>query len=143
MNFEEVPIRMIQLGVDRPWLCRECDYKPGSLAQILAPNGNQKFKTDKALRRIWEALDREEERQKSAVMLPAPLGHRVFIEPTEEQFDTWMQAVYQQPGRSFDQWAKTGLDALAAEELGKIRPPVGKGLKLLSSPVPVRRKNGA
>lgn len=141
MNFDEIPIRMLQLNVDRPWLCQECDYKPGSLAQILAPNGNQKFKTDKALRRIWEALDREEERQKSAVMLPAPLGHRVFIEPTEAQFDHWMQAVYQQPGRTFDTWAKTGLDSLAAEELSKIKPAAGNVLKSLPTPpIPKKRR---
>ena len=135
MTFEEIPIRMLQLGVDRPWLAQECDYSQSTIANFLAPNGDPKSKTQKALRRIWEALDREEERQKSAVMLPAPLGHRVFLEPTEEQFDTWMQAVYQQPGRSFDQWSKKGLDALAAEELGKIRPASGKELKSLPTPV--------
>lgn len=118
MTFDEIPIRMMQLGVDRPWLCAQCDYSPSTLASVLAPKGTNK--TDKALRRIWEALDREEARQKSAIAIPAPLGHRVFIEPTEEQFDTWMQAVYHQPGRTFDTWAKEGLDALAEEELANI-----------------------
>lgn len=140
MTFEEIPIRMLQLGVDRSWLCQECDYTPDSMRQILAPKGTNK--TDKALRRIWEALDREEARQKSAVMLPAPLGHRVFIEPSAEQFDNWMQAVYQQPGRTFDTWAKDGLDALATEELGKLTQATGKGLQSLPAPPRSRpRKN--
>lgn len=124
MTFEAIPIRMLQLSVNREWLAKVCDYTPDSLRQILAPNG--KGKTNKALRRIWEALDREEARQKSAVMLPAPLGHRVFIEPTEDQFNSWMQAVYQQPGRTFDAWAKTGLDTLAQEELAQLKPAEGK-----------------
>ena len=121
MTFDEIPLRMLQLGVDRPWLCEACDYKPGSLAAILAPNGNKKHKTEKAMRRIWEALDREEDRQRGSNTLPAPLGHRVFLEPTEAQFDRWMEAVYAKPGRNFDTWSKEGLDAIAKEELAAIK----------------------
>lgn len=117
MTFDQIPIRMLQLGVDRKWLADACDYKPGSIASILAPKGNPSHKTDKALRRIWEALDREEERQKNANRAPAALGHRVVIEPTEAQFDRWMSAAYSRPGRTFDQWAKEGLTALADSEL--------------------------
>ena len=141
MTFEEIPIRMLQLGVDRPWLCQECRYSKSTLANILAPNGSNR--NDRALETIWEALDREEERQKSAVMLPAPLGHRVFIEPTEEQFDHWMEAVYHQPGRTFDQWARTGLDGLAAEELGRILPAAGNApLQSLPAPAVHKKNNG-
>jgi len=123
MTFDEVPIRMMQLGVDRPWLCKECDYTPSTLANILAPKGSAK--NDKALRRIWEALDREETRQRAAVATVKPLAHRVMLEPTGEQFDRWMQAVYSHPGRNFDAWAKFGLDQLADQELGElVKPPL-------------------
>jgi hypothetical protein len=114
MTFEEIPLRMIQLGVDRPWLAEQCDYKPGTLAAILAPNGNKGHKTDKSLRRIWEALDREELRQKSAIYRPAPLTNTVTLTPTQAQFDRWMKAAYQKHD-SFDDWAKEGLDLLADE----------------------------
>ncbi len=77
----------------RAWLCEQCDYKPGSLAQILAPNGSLKFKTDKALRRIWEALDREEARQlaEKNAPEPTPLSNLVIRVDTEE-FDNWCRA---------------------------------------------------
>jgi hypothetical protein len=117
MTFDEISIRMLQLGVDRDWIAANCDYSKSHLANMLAPNGSTKHKTDKALRRIWEALDREEERQKNAHRIPAPLGHRVVIEPTDQQFDRWMRAAYSQPGRTFDQWAKDGLEEKAEREL--------------------------
>lgn len=114
MTFDDIPIRMMQLGVDRAWLAEQCDYKPGTLAAILAPNGNKGHKTDKALRRIWEALDREEQRQKQAVYKPASLTNTVTLTPTVAQFDRWMRAAYRNHD-SFDEWAKEGLDALADE----------------------------
>lgn len=113
MNFDEIPMRMLQLGVDRAWLAQQCDYTPDSLRQILAPNG--KGKTDKALRRIWEVLDREEERQKNALGIPEIIPFRVVLEPDKQRFDSWMRAVYSKPGRTFDEWATAGLDALADE----------------------------
>lgn len=61
MNFDDIPLRMAKLGVDRAWLAKQCDYSASTLANALAPKGTNK--TEKALRRIWEALDREEERQ--------------------------------------------------------------------------------
>ena len=101
---------MIQLGVNRTWLAQECDYTPDSLRQILAPNG--KGKTDKALRRIWEALDREEQRQKTALGISEFLPFRLVLEPDKEQFDRWMRAAYKSHN-SFEQWAKQGLDKYA------------------------------
>lgn len=117
MNFDDIQLRMRELGVDRTWLAAATDYTPAHLANILAPNGDEKSKTKKALRRIWEALDREESARKLAAAMPSPLGYRVFIEPTEEQFDRWMAAAYSVPGRNFDHWSREGLDALAAKEL--------------------------
>ena len=131
---------MLRLGVDRAWIAKECDYKSGSLAQILAPNGNQKYKTDKALRRIWEALDREEECQRANIGIIKPLGHRVFMEPSEKQFDRWMQAVYAKPGRNFDDWAKQGLDAMADRDLGALAtagPALAPLPDALSTPEPI------
>ena len=126
MKFEDIPIRMLQLGVDRAWLAEQCDYTTDSLRQILAPKG--KGKTDKALRRIWEALDREEQRQKDALTKPKTLTHRVILKPSDEQFDRWMRAAYRHHN-SFDQWAKEGLDRLAEEEpmlkVAEDEPPYG------------------
>lgn len=115
MNFDKIPERMIQLGVNRAWLAEQCDYTPDSLRQILAPNG--KGKTDKALRRIWEALDREEQRQKTALGISEFLPIRLVLEPEKEQFDRWMRAAYKSHN-SFEQWAKQGLDKYAEEDSG-------------------------
>lgn len=116
MTFEQIPIRMLQLGVDRDWLAKQCDYSLRTMAAILAPNASPANKTDKALRRIWEALDREEQRQKQAIYKPAPLTNTVTLTPTVEQFDRWMRAAYRNHD-SFDEWAKAGLDAIADETL--------------------------
>lgn len=62
-SFDQIPIRMLQLGVDRQWLAENCDYTRTHINNILAPNGDARAKTNKALRRMWEALDREEEKQ--------------------------------------------------------------------------------
>jgi SOS-response transcriptional repressor LexA len=115
MTFDQIPIRMLQLGVDRTWLASECDYSLSTLANAIAPNGSNK--TDKALRRIWEALDREEERQRATATTPEAVHFRVVLEPEKDRFDHWMQAVYSKPGRTFDDWASAGLDAIAARDL--------------------------
>jgi len=118
MNFDEIPIRMMQLGVNRAWLAEQCDYSMSSIANMLATGGNPASKNDKSLRRIWEALDREEERQRGANLLPVGVPFRVLLEPEKEQFDRWMSAAYSVPGRTFDEWASAGLDDLANVELG-------------------------
>lgn len=94
MTFEKIPLRMLKLGVDRAWLALQCDYSASHIAKILAPNGDIKAKTDKALRRIWESLDREEVRQKAAEPKPIleshsdlPLGHYAIRLSGEELID--------------------------------------------------------
>lgn len=169
MTFAEIPIRMLQLGVDRQWLCKECDYSSSTLAGLLAPKGSNK--NDKALRRIWEALDREDARQKTPVA--AFERQQLVLRPNEHEYRIWSAAqrksgastladwavtslnalthtihqsetaVYQQPGRNFDSWAKTGLDEIAAEELGKIKPAAGNALQSLPPARVPKRKNGA
>lgn len=115
MKFEDIPLRMMQLGVDRMWLAEQCDYSKRTMGAILAPNGSPANKTDKALRRIWEALDREEERQKAEHFKPATLTNTVTLTPSVAQFDRWMKAAYRNHD-SFDEWAKQGLDRMAEEE---------------------------
>ena len=87
MNFDEIPLRMMKLGVDRAWLAQQCDYSPQHMSNILAPNADVKSKTQKALRRIWEALDREEARQQNPV-IPLEL-HQVVLRATDEEFTNW------------------------------------------------------
>jgi hypothetical protein len=117
MTFEQITTRLIQLGKDRAWLAQECDYSLAHIANALAPNGDDKAKTRKALRRMWEALDREEERQRMAAEAPSALGHRVVLEPTKEQFDAWTRCAVLSREGNLDDWAKAGLDAKAAREL--------------------------
>jgi len=90
MNFDEIPIRMMKLGVDRAWLAKDCDYSERTIALILAPNSSPANKTDKALRRIWEVLDREEARQKNPVN-PLEL-HQIVLRPTDEELTNWNRA---------------------------------------------------
>ena len=108
MTFEQIPIRMLQLGVDRTWLCEQCDYSASTIANLLAPNGDPKAKTNKALRRIWEALDREEERQKS----PATIFERqqLVLRPTDEEFQLWCRAA---AGDPVNLWAAGALNTAA------------------------------
>jgi len=113
MNFDEIPFRMAKLGVDRTWLAKQCDYSMSTLANALAPNGTNK--TEKALRRIWEALDREEARQQSPV---APLEmHQLVMRPTDEQFDSWNREANAH-GMLIKDWCIEALNA-AAHELAR------------------------
>lgn len=108
MTFEQIPIRMLQLGVDRAWLAKECDYSLRTMAAILAPNASPANKTDKALRRIWEALDREEERQKS----PATTFERqqLVLRPTDDEYENWCRAA---AGEPVNLWAVGALNTAA------------------------------
>lgn len=116
-SFEAIAIRMKRLKVDRAWLSKQTHYSISSIANALAPKGNANSKTDSALARMWEALDREEERQKAVELAPLIIGPRLLIEPTQEQFDRWIDVATSKPGRTFQQWAKEGLDAKADAEL--------------------------
>lgn len=135
MSFDEIPIRMLRLGVDRKWLATQCDYKLGSIASILAPNGNPKHKTDKALRRIWEALDREEARQAAekaaAASPPVQLSERqqLVLRPTDAEYEAWSRAhartVEDHP--TLRDWAVASLNETAARiaALTNLRTPPG------------------
>jgi len=90
MKFDEIQKRMDQLKVDRSWLAVKCDYKLGTLAAILAPNGNLGHKTQKALRRIHEVLDAEEANQKNpATQLES---QQIVLRPSDNQYDAWNRA---------------------------------------------------
>lgn len=102
MTFEQIPIRMLQLGVDRVWLAKQCNYSTGSLAAILAPKGNAKAKTDKALRRIWEVLDREEELRKRPSSTTEKCA--IIVRPSADELTEWNKASMKQC-LTIEQWA--------------------------------------
>lgn len=110
MTFDEIPMRMMKLGVDRAWLADQCDYSLGSLARILAPNGDPKAKNDKALRRIWEALDREEERQKKPTVSEDKCA--IVVRPTVDELTDWNTASLSQH-LTIEQWAIQQLNRAA------------------------------
>ena len=120
MKFEDIQVRMLQLGVDREWLAKECDYTPGSLARILAPKGDPKAKTQKALRRIWEALDREEERQKKPTISEEKCA--IIVRPNTEEFTLWNKASMKQH-LTIEEWALEQLN-LAAKNKAKDFPVI-------------------
>jgi hypothetical protein len=116
MTFEEIPIRMMQLGVDRAWLAAQTDYKLPHIGNILAPNGAPKNKTDKALRRIWEALDREEERQqKPAVSMER---QQLVLRPTDAEYNLWNRAA-NKAGETMLDWTVRTLTQQAAAATGE------------------------
>ena len=121
MTFEEIPIRMLQLGVDRPWLCRECDYTPSTLASILAPKGTAK--SDKALRRIWEALDREEARQKNPEV--AFETQQLVLRPSDAVYAHWNDAALRE-GKRVTEWATDSLNSMADKKLHLVQEPAQK-----------------
>ena len=61
MTFEEIPARMAKLRVNRKWLMEACNYSKSTLASTLSAKGSNR--NERSLKTIWEALDREEERQ--------------------------------------------------------------------------------
>lgn len=106
MTFEEIPLRMMKLSVTRKWLCEQCDYTPSTLASILAPKGTNK--TEKALRRIWEALDREEERQGQAAAKPPYELQQLVLRPDDAHFELWNE-VSRKAGMNIREWAVAAL----------------------------------
>lgn len=112
MTFNEIPLRMMKLAVDRTWLANQCDYKPGTLAAILAPNGNKGHKTEKALRRIWEALDREETRQTSPTTATSAKCQLV-IHADYQAFTKWNEAALDEQ-QTMEQWIICRLNIAAA-----------------------------
>lgn len=109
---------MIELGVDREWLAATCGWTKGNVVNVLAPKGSNR--SPKAIARIKDALDREEERQRMELEAPKALGHRVVLEPTKAQFDRWTTAAVLSPAGNLDDWAKQGLDAKADRELPEL-----------------------
>lgn len=123
-SFDQIQIRMLKLGVDRPWLADQCDYSPQHLANILAPNGDAKSKTKKALRRIWEALDREELRQSAEAAVPElPAISSLVIRVAAEEFDDWNRAAMAK-GKLVSEWAIDSIrDAYAEQNVLKVASP--------------------
>lgn len=112
MRFEEIPIRMLQLGVNRAWLSRECDYSLAHVGNILA-RADTKSKTPKALRRIWEALDREEARQQLPVIHFE--RHQVVLRPSDEEYRVWSEAQRKGGQPTLIDWATDTLNAATTE----------------------------
>jgi hypothetical protein len=112
VTFSEIPARMLKLGVNRPWLCSACDYTPSTLASILAPKGTNK--TDKALRRIWEALDREESRQAALASHPPFERQQLVLRPTDREYAAWCREA---GGEPLQEWALAALNRAAARYL--------------------------
>ena len=124
MTFDEIPLKMMQLGVDRAWLAQQCDYKPGTLAAILAPNGSQSNKTDKALRRIWEALEREELRQKRPAVQEAVC--QIVVRPEVADFTRWNKAALSKQ-KTVEDWAIEALNKAAAQGIyTQVDAPISK-----------------
>ena len=110
MSFDEIPLRMMKLGVDRAWLAKECDYSSRTMAAILAPNASPANKTDKALRRIWEVLDREEERQKRP---HAQEEHcQIVVRPLIMDYERWNK-ISMRDGLTIEEWAIASLNEAA------------------------------
>jgi hypothetical protein len=110
MNFDDIPYRMKKLDVDRAWLAEQCDYSLRTVSAILAPNASPANKTEKALRRIWEALDREEARQQSPVALLEQ--HQLVLRPSDQQFDSWNREANAH-GMLIKDWCIEALNAAA------------------------------
>lgn len=126
MTFEEIPLKMMQLGVDRAWLALQCDYSISSIANILAAGGNPKSKTDKALRRIWEVLDREDERRKK----PNPPEEKcaMVIRTTADEFANWNVASMNEH-LTVENWAVQQLNRAAKMGMPlKTSPPIKQSL---------------
>jgi hypothetical protein len=128
---------MLQLGVDRDWLAETCDYKRAHVGNILAPNGDPKAKNDKALRRIWEALDREEKRQEEArasaatPVYPMPERQQLVLRPTEDEYEAWSSAQLATGSPTLRDWAVDTLNETSAR-LASLTGPAA--LKVAETP---------
>jgi hypothetical protein len=103
-----------------------------SIANILAKGGNPASKTEKALRRIWEALDREEERQQGTIN-PIELNQLV-IRLDDDEFEKLSQLAAKE-GMTVKDWCLMALDA-AAQQIAAGQHPEFKIARVAEDPHP-------
>ena len=135
--YDEIDSRLRSLGKNRAWLAEVTKRSPDSVRTALAPKAPAAKRSTLLQMALSEAIEREEASSINSV--PVPLGHRLFVEPSDAQFHLWMTAAYSKPGRSFDQWAKAGLDELANEELAKRAAYLLPAPQAVQFPEPSRR----
>jgi hypothetical protein len=112
MTFEEIPLRMHKLGVDRAWLATACRYSKSTLANTLSKNGSNR--NERALSTIWEALDREEARQAALASHPPFERQQLVLRPTDREYAAWCREA---GGEPLQEWALAALNRAAARYL--------------------------
>ena len=112
MTFEEIPLRMNKLGVNRAWLATACRYSKSTLANTLSKNGSNR--NERALATIWEALDREEARQAALASHPPFERQQLVLRPTDREYAAWCREA---GGEPLQEWALAALNRAAARYL--------------------------
>ena len=120
MTFEEIPLRMHKLGVDRAWLATACRYSKSTLANTLSKNGSNR--NERALSTIWEALDREEARLAALASNPPFERQQLVLRPTDREYSAWCREA---AGTPLQEWAVRALNEAARRYLATLQPVTG------------------
>lgn len=132
--FEELDSRLLKLGKDRSWLAEVTPYSADYIRTVLAPNSTRR--TDRVLRILSEAIEKEETAQGSPTPAQPPGYSSIFLD--DDQLDRAEQASRLGPWESLADFCRDAIlqkaDELLASQDSATRerkpvtyPAAGKG----------------
>lgn len=116
--FEEIDPRLDSIGKNRVWLAEVSGRSYNSIRSALAPNSPDKQRSSLLQRALSDAIEREEELQRSALdekAIEDLKQHAITVYPTREQFNRWCRAFKNSEADTMEEWAESGLDQMAEE----------------------------
>lgn len=115
--FDQIDARLEQIGKSRAWLAENTGRSPGSIRAALAPNAVPKQRTALLQKALTDAIEKEQERQRSEAIVQAPSLHlpdRITIECDPAERRNW-QAAAQHAQLDLDRWAVQSLNTAAEQ----------------------------
>ena len=117
--FTQIDERLEKLGKNRAWLVEATGRSEGAIRSALAPKASDKHRSELLQRVLSEAIQKEEDAQRSCVRLPDQLA----LAPTPEEFDAWDRASRAARAPTLRDWAIDELNkAAAAWHASKVIP---------------------
>lgn len=113
--FDEIDIRLEQLGQNRAWLSEASGRKPDSIRVALAPNAPSSKRSELLQKSLSDAIEKEE----SARKIPFKTAQNLVLEFEKEDFRNICQAAAD-GGQAPDEWAEGKLADLARMDVEAI-----------------------
>ena len=117
--FDKIDERLSLLGKDRAWLAEKTNRAASSIGTSLAPNADEKNRSERLQRDLTAAIEAEESRQAEA--MKQFKNQPLVLELTREEFRAW-NAAAMFDGKLIEDWALDALKKLAADH-AKPKPP--------------------